>query len=94
MIGAKGATLRKLFTTIGGAHFKSVTEIVVNNSYLIVQSTPTRRVWNTGCPNGYTLSRKARPPGGYEIRCALLGIFFPSPVDLFFHLLHSEQSAQ
>ena len=27
----KGATFRKLFTTIGGAHFKSATEIVVNN---------------------------------------------------------------
>ncbi|RGH22406.1 hypothetical protein DWV34_11625 [Anaerostipes sp. AF04-45] len=34
----KGATFRKLFTTIGGAHFKSATEIVVNNSYL--QGTP------------------------------------------------------
>ena len=30
----KGAAFRKLFTTIGGAHFKSATEIVVNNSYL------------------------------------------------------------
>ena len=28
----KGATFRKLFTAIGGAHFKSATEIVVNNS--------------------------------------------------------------
>ncbi|EDR98234.1 hypothetical protein ANACAC_01858 [Anaerostipes caccae L1-92] len=27
----KGATLRKLFIAIGGAHFKSATEIVVNN---------------------------------------------------------------
>ncbi|RGH22416.1 hypothetical protein DWV34_11675 [Anaerostipes sp. AF04-45] len=31
----KGATFRKLFITIGGAHFKSATEIVVNNSYYI-----------------------------------------------------------
>ena len=28
----KDATFRKLFTAIGGAHFKSATEIVVNNS--------------------------------------------------------------
>ncbi|EDR97358.1 hypothetical protein ANACAC_01965 [Anaerostipes caccae L1-92] len=27
----KGATFRKLFTAIVGAHFKSATEIVVNN---------------------------------------------------------------
>ncbi|QMW72355.1 hypothetical protein EYQ97_14180 [Anaerostipes caccae L1-92] len=40
----KGATFRKLFTAIGGAHFKIATEIVVNNLYLIAQSAPTRRV--------------------------------------------------
>ena len=28
----KGVTFRKLFTAIGGAHFKSATEIVVDNS--------------------------------------------------------------
>ena len=32
-LSKKGATFRKLFTAIGGAHFKSATEIVVNNSY-------------------------------------------------------------
>ena len=37
-LSKKGATFRKLFTAIGGAHFKSATEIVVNNSYL--QGTP------------------------------------------------------
>ena len=31
-LSKKGATFRKLFTAIGGAHFKSATEIVVNNS--------------------------------------------------------------
>ncbi|RGH20978.1 hypothetical protein DWV34_16045 [Anaerostipes sp. AF04-45] len=29
----RGATFRKLFTAIVGAHFKSATEIVVNNSF-------------------------------------------------------------
>ena len=37
-LSKKGATFRKLFTAIGGAHFKSATEIVVNNSYLITHS--------------------------------------------------------
>ena len=31
-LSKKGATFWKLFTTIGGAHFKSAKEIVVNNS--------------------------------------------------------------
>ena len=38
----KGATFRKLFTAIVGAHFKSATEIVVNNLYLIAQSAPPK----------------------------------------------------
>ena len=33
----KGATFRKLFTAIVGAHFKSATEIVVNNLCNIIQ---------------------------------------------------------
>ena len=36
-LSKKGATFRKLFTAIGGAHFKSATEIVVNDSSFLTQ---------------------------------------------------------
>ena len=51
-LSKKGATFRKLFTTIGGVHFKSATEIVVNNSYLIARSASSPKDIRYGVPVG------------------------------------------